>query len=80
MSNIYNIENGGPGWGFYYIGQGEEVHYFDQYYSFSETKWKASSKKINEVMIAGYVPTRRASNPITFIYCVWKKMIKGLIK
>ena len=55
-------------------------NYFDQYYSFSETKWKPTSKKRNEVMIVGYVPTRRASNLITFIYCVWKKMIKNFVK
>lgn len=80
MSNIYNIKEGGPGWGFNYLGQGENINYFDQYYSFSETKWKPTSKKRNEVMIVGYVPTRRAGNLITFIYCVWKKTIKGLIK
>lgn len=67
-----------PGKGFRFIQQGKLVHYFDQYYSFSECKWKASTIEIGEKLFASNIPMRRATNLFSFIGCIWVKGVKKL--
>lgn len=63
------------GKGYKKIESGQKVKYFDQYYSFSACKWKATTKKIGEKLIVSYIPTRRAINIWTFGISIIKKIL-----
>ena len=76
---MYNIKEESPGWGFKYIDQGQNVHYFDQFYSLSDTKWKPTTKQIGEKMTVSYIPVRRATNLFSFIYCIFWKIIGKIL-
>jgi hypothetical protein len=76
---MHNIKEKGPGWGFKYIDQGQNVYYFDQFYSLSDTKWKSTTKQIGEKMMVGYIPVRRATNLFSLGYCIFWKIISKIL-
>lgn len=63
------------GKGYKKIESGQKVKYFDQYFSFASCKWKSTTKKIGEELIVSYIPTRRATNIITFAWSIIKKIL-----
>lgn len=77
---MYNIKEESPDWGFKYIDHGQNVNYFDQFYSFSDTKWKPTSKRIGEKMTVSYIPVRRATNLFSLGYCIFWKIISKIIR
>lgn len=64
------------GKGYRKVESGEDIKYFDQYYSFTKNKWRSTTKKLNERMIVSYIPTRRSTNIWSFGVSFIKKIFK----